>query len=229
MAPLPEAGAVLVIADGAGSAARATDAANLVAGIALAVAQELVPPSVARWPASTWEQGVEDYVEIVTSRFARAVQALEPDPDRASRSFRTTLTAVIATRRVVACVRIGDGFVVARRADRDLALIVPPDRAGIYANETRFVDTAGTPEGMEALVLDDPDVNGLALSSDGLRTFTLGARAGRPVDPNPEFVPWVLARVGEVDGVDRLLGALLAAPQIVESTADDLSVAAAAR
>jgi len=228
IARLPE-GVALAVADGAGSAARAADAANLVAGIAVAVAQELVSPAVSRWRASAWERGVEEYAATVTTRFTRAVRALEPDPTRAGRSFRTTLTATIATRHVVACVRVGDGFVVARRADRDLELVMPPDAGGTHAGETHFLDTAGATTKLEALVVDDPDVTGLVLSSDGLRTFTLGTRNGRPVDPHPVFVPWVLDRVGELDGADRLLGAFLTAPRIIASTADDLAVAAAVR
>src|SRR5262249_40878692 len=80
----------------------------------------------------------------------------------------TTLTLVIADPPWVALLAVGDGFVVFRCADGTLNLAQPPDPLPPTTGLTTFVTSAEARQRACRYVARIEDLEGIAISSDGL-------------------------------------------------------------
>ncbi len=137
-----------------------------------------------------------------------------------SRQFAATLIALAATERETLCLQVGDGALVARRAESWTALCWPQN--GEFASTTFFVTDDG---GVRlSIVRCTAEYDAFALFSDGLEHVALEQAAKRP---HPQFFDPMLKPVdgAEGDGLLRelsiALGKYLDGPAICERTDDD--------
>ena len=115
---------VVAVADGAGTAACAATGASL----AVRVAQQETGRLLRERGETGFEPLVRDAARHTLHRFRRAVIALADGARLHPRDFATTLTVVLARPPWVGVFAVGDGFVVIRRGDGDLGLLLAPPR-----------------------------------------------------------------------------------------------------
>jgi hypothetical protein len=200
--------ALIVVADGLGSAEKSEIGSRLavdtvLASLAGALEKENITTEVS--------------LAALENAFSAARKALE---DKATteglplRDLGTTLLCVVLASDWVACGQIGDGAIVAQQADGSLLLLSAPQR-GEYANETVPLTMQNALEKVRyssQLV----EVKGLALISDGLQNLALKstdyAPYGQFFDPFFDLVSRSMdltqtqSKIEEFLGSERVLG-----------------------
>jgi hypothetical protein len=152
---------LLAVADGAGSAERSQEGAQLavkqvVSALASAL-QKDAPDSEVGWQ------------EIIRHAFSKALQAiveLASSSDLSLNTFSTTLACAVVADDWIAVGQIGDGAVVSESENGELFLTVHPQR-GEYANEAYFLTMQ---DGLNYLAyyISKSFVKSVVLTSDGL-------------------------------------------------------------
>lgn len=219
----------LVVADGASSRARSAEGAHLAAG----VAADILPRYLGRVPAteSDWKDLLQRSMGLICDRFLRVTAGMTTDGDPSP--FATTLTFAVLAGAWVGFASVGDCFAVARIAAGDghrlkLAL-EPPPPAGEYANETTFLTSADAMDEARFRVTYAPELDGLALCSDGCTEFGLFYEGREPSRPHGAFFDQVFASTeGGREGPADLLR-YLCSGQVAASSGDDKTVVAVAR
>jgi hypothetical protein len=214
---------VCVISDGAGSALRAEDGAQLVCDTLLALASAAVREcgdldELDDERVRGWFLDVRDRLQIVAS-----------DAGIDLREFAATSLLAIATARHTLCAQIGDGAIVLRGPEDAAAFEVAVWPAGgEYANQTFFVTDERAQDHLELRRFGG--VRDLVALSDGLQSLALeqGTRSAF----SPFFEPLVRT-VREADGrgptLRDALAAYLDSDAINQRTDDDKSLAIACR
>jgi hypothetical protein len=215
-------GAVLVAADGAGSAERADEGAQLAAA---AASSALVAGLRKGWPYDD-----ADWAGLFAAAFeeARAEVLAEAQAAGASpRAYASTLLCAAVADDLVAVAQLGDGVAVAALADGDWFLAAAPQK-GEYANETYFLTQPDALERVTFSVYAEP-VQGLAVMTDGLLRLVLDLE--RNVPHLPFFRPLLSFAHGvreEAAGCADL-AAFLASDRVSARTDDDKTLVLAVR
>src|SRR5258706_3398492 len=219
--------ALLVVADGAGSAERSAEGAQCASQAAL----ESLPIGLAGgWPATP-----EPWRDLFAAAYAAAKARLEQLATASSlpsRSFATTLLCATLSDRGLAVAQLGDGVAAAFAANSnaqtggDWFLAAQPQR-GEYANETYFLSQADALQHLEIAVYAEP-VRALALMTDGLLRLVLNPQR----QPHEPFFRPLLTFGVEVDDAAQANGQLagfLASERVCARTDDDKTVVLALR
>jgi hypothetical protein len=217
------AGAVLIfVADGAGTAERAEQGAQVAVREGLGAVEaglaQGIPQDEAGWRA------------LVEESFFQARQALEQLAAAESlplKSFGTTLVCGVVLDGLLVTGQVGDGAVIAGTEQGELFTAAFPQR-GEYANETYFLTLPEALERLEVQVYTQP-IAALALLSDGLTRLALQLPAYRPHPPF--FVPLLsfAARAQEQDQAEQQLAAFLLSERVCARTDDDKTLVMAVR
>lgn len=211
-------GLLLAVADGAGSAARAAEGAELALnGLA------------AFWRAL---DGIDHLDAALAAELIRAARA--GILDRAAvdglspRHFACTLLAVIATPTASLALQIGDGA-IAVDAGAGLELALTP-MTGEYANMTCFVTDDDALERLQVRVFDTPLVRAAVLT-DGLQRLALDLSLGVPHAPffAPLFDTLAGAAEDSLPDLSAALTRFLDSRAVNARTDDDKSLALAVR
>jgi hypothetical protein len=224
-----EGGVLLAVADGAGSAERSAEGAQLAAAAILdAVGMAL---------ASGWPASLQIWRDVFFDAYARAKASLErlaADEALPARAFATTLLCAALSESVLAVAQLGDGVAAAyipggapdRGAGGDWFLAAGPQR-GEYANETYFLSEAGALQHLDIFVYAEP-VLALALTTDGLLRLVLDAKRLPHV---PFFQPLLTFGVETEDQTqaEAQLAAFLASERVCARTDDDKTIVLALR
>ncbi len=219
---LPDGTALIAVADGAGSAERSDQGAQLAVEQVIAAAEaslaEGMPADDAAWEA------------LLTDAFCQARQALEKlaaADDVSSRAFATTLTCAVVANEWLAVAQIGDGVVVARDEDGELFAVTQPQR-GEYANETYFLTMAEALQRVDVRVCRRK-LDALAVMTDGLIRLAMKINTNEPHLPffRPLFA--FTAQLEDTSEAREQLQALLASDRVCERTDDDKTLVLAAR
>ncbi len=223
----PTDGLVLAVADGAGSAARAAEGAACAVQAAVVTADQALddapPTSAAGWHTLLT-------MAVTTARAALealvAAGAVSPDaatvgesavPSPTLRDFATTLLLVVLHNSWVAAVQIGDGALVMRTGAGALTVLTHPNH-GEYLNETTFLTGDDPPADAQFVVRQVPDLQGVALLTDGLQALALLLTDNTP--HAPFFAP-LFAHAAQADGDAAQLTAFLQSARVGERTDDD--------
>lgn len=221
---------VITVADGAGSSPYGAAGASLVAAMASDMAasgiESLDAPDL-RGLANLARQVVWQTRSAVLDAVAvtRRHSLVRAKP----RAFHATLQLVILYPPFLATAQIGDGFIVLQHASEKLSILASPRRHE-YANVTDFVNG---PHWIEPSITawQEPQVTGIAVSSDGLEEVALEFRQREIDKAKPGFFNPLFS--GVVDGSydSARLMRLLRSPRLTDLASDDLTlvVAAAAR
>lgn len=157
----PNGELLLAVADGAGSAKRSQEGAQLAVKHAVSALtsalQRNVPDSESGWQ------------EMIGQAFSDALQAiveLASGSDLPLNTFSTTLACAVVTDDWIAAGQIGDGAIVSENENCELSLMIHPQR-GEYANEAYFLTM---PDGLNYLAYyaSKSFVRSVILTSDGL-------------------------------------------------------------
>ncbi|MEZ4656725.1 MAG: PP2C family serine/threonine-protein phosphatase [Caldilineaceae bacterium] len=178
---LADGTAVIAVADGAGSAAKAEQGSALAVRAAMAAAQEQLssPPfDVETTPSEIPWRAFMHHV------FEHACGALSAEATHAEvplRDYATTLLVLVITKTDAACGLIGDCAAVIQTADEELISLCAPQK-GEYANMTYFLTQAGALERLDVQVWAGQAQNAAVLS-DGLLELALNVAQNRPYAP----------------------------------------------
>lgn len=212
---------VACVADGAGSAARGGEGADLACDCFLETVESRLPDLV-HTPdvASAW-------LKLFQARVAERAASASAIP----RDFACTFLAAVVREDRVDFLQIGDGaIVVDAAADPDgYAHFVWP-RRGEYANETFFATDPAASEHLE-IGSQPRRVAEIALLTDGLQSLVLDYRDEVPHAPffRRMFAPVRAAAPGHAAPLSRALAAFLASPRVRERTDDDTTLVLATR
>ena len=166
---------IAVISDGAGSAPRATQGAEIVVktfGKALLQVD---------W---TRRMTREDYLGVLGHALVE-IEALVWDAALAQSAvvdaYLATVTGFVVCPNHAVAFQVGDGFVVCRETGSEFFETVIPPKQGEYANSTFFATSPGAVGDLQIWLADnDRPVDFLAASSDGLASISLHCRDATP-------------------------------------------------
>lgn len=164
-----------IISDGAGSAPRAAQGAEIVVktfGKALLQVD---------W---TRRMTRDDYLAIL-GRALTEIEALVWDSALTEGAmvddYLATVTGFVLCPNHAAAFQVGDGFVVCRENSSEVFDTVIPPKQGEYANSTFFATSPGAVGDLQIWLADeDRRVGFLAASSDGLASISLHCRDATP-------------------------------------------------
>ncbi len=219
--------ALIIVADGAGSAERSDAGARCASQAALAA---LADALAGGWPAET---GVwHDLVSAANAAARAELEQLSTSAGLPPRAFATTLLCAALSDQGLAVAQLGDGIAAAfsptgaPESLGDWFLAAEPQR-GEYANETYFLSQPDALQHLEVRFYAEP-VRALALMTDGLLRLVLDGHHRPHV---PFFQPLLTFGV-EVDDETQGRGQLadfLASERVCARTDDDKTVVMALR
>ncbi len=212
---------IVVVADGAGSAARAEQGAAVVVAAIMRHVREAI------------EEGQDDYSAVLRGSAARARRDLVATSERDGLplgQYAATALAVVLGPTGGAALQVGDGVIIVGEGTDDWSWVFWPHK-GEYANTTRFLTDEDALEVLEVEGLT-ARVHDVLVMSDGLEHLALvyGERA--------VFNPFVKAIVGPLRGsratghdvgLSEALRRFLVSDRVASRADDDLSLVVATR
>jgi hypothetical protein len=219
---LPGGLVLLAVADGAGSAARSQEGAQLAVSETLkALARSLAT----RPPAD--ERGWQDVLRSAFLHTRGCLAALAAASAAPLQQFATTLTCAVATHEWLAVGRIGDGAVIIELRDGEMIASSAPIK-GEYANETVFLTMDDAPARLEVQAMREP-ARALMLISDGLIRLALKLPDYAP--HLPFFQPLVAfaSNASDAAGANTQLADFLSSERVNARTDDDKTLVLAVR
>ena len=221
---LADGSALIAVADGAGSAARAGEASALAVRAAImSLTQHLAVHNPAH--AREWDS-------LIATAFveSRAALTLEAAATRSPlREWATTLLLLVLSHEWTVCGLVGDCAAVVRTVGGELLSLCPPQK-GEYANMTNFLSQPDALASLDVAVLPEP-VTSAAAFSDGLLELALNVAHNRPFvpffDPLFAFAASIdMASVEDADAENKVtahaqLAGFLDSPRVNARTDDD--------
>jgi Protein phosphatase 2C len=206
------------VADGAGTAARGGEGAEL----AIQAAAAFVAAKLA-----VAEFGVADGLAVDCVSAVRArIYAEAEKAGLSARDYACTFLGVVSTPQASLAMQIGDGGIVVD-AGSGLELAVAP-MSGEYANMTNFVTEDDAITVMATKVFPGPLLR-VAAFSDGLQRLALNMAANTPHEPffAPFFRVLGTSPVAKEDELQSALVRFLSSTAVNERTDDDKTLALA--
>jgi hypothetical protein len=143
-------------------------------------------------------------------------------------SFNATLLMVVFRPPWLVTANVGDGFVIAQRADGQLLLVASPYVQASDGSATVPALQSGAFERASVTSLYDPDLTGFAASTDGLKEIALDWDAIRPVTPHRDFFGPLLAGLASGTMSNAQITRFLHQDRISGEARDDLTLVAMA-
>lgn len=219
------------IADGLSSAPNSAAGAALAAAIAQAAAAD----AFSDFP---WDTAVPVDISRTMSEVLRsaldelrgAVEAIVETTGRewSASSFNATLLIVVFRPPWLVTANIGDGFVVAQRADGQLLLIAPPYVQASDGSATVPALQRGAFERAKVTSLYDSGLTGFAASTDGLKEIALDWEGIHPVTPHRDFFGPLLGGLASGTMSNAQITRFLHQDRIGGEARDDLTLVAMA-
>jgi Protein phosphatase 2C len=224
----PPAPLILTAADGLGSAANSAVGSTLATALGLMVAQSTLAGT--DWSTVTASSLLSDVRAVVDEAVACTRNAFHALEHHAARStFGTTFMLAVLFPPWLFGANIGDGFVVLERRDGGIHLVAPPyiDRENASATATLLSGSHLVDDAVFCVL--DPEIVGVALSTDGLDDLALDYSSRRTPSAHRGFFEPLFSDVrnGELDSAGLQRWAI--SQRIRERTEDDITLAVAAR
>lgn len=219
---MPDGALLIVVADGAGSAAYAEE------GAALAVQHLADHLTVAL------TQGVSHRIQawqtVIRQAFAAAQGAIADQAtqsSRATREYATTTTLLVATEQWTIGAAIGDGALVVQGQYGGLISLCPPQR-GEYANTTYFLTQPDMLSRLTIAILPQP-VSAVAVLTDGLLPLALNLAHNQPFAPFFQPLFAFVETSTDQTAAQTQLAEFLDSPRVNARTDDDKTLVLARR
>lgn len=228
---------MIAVADGCSSDRFAALGAALAAPLAVQVASRLL----STWPAPVDGPQWMDFLAVlrdnVGARFhASAVKMLGALRGQSVSDFNTTLVTAVVSAPWVAVLAIGNGTVVARSAGEHLDLLLPPYtyNADSYGNSfgeppTKFVTTPGLAEHARLVVGRIPDLDAIAVCTDGMDEVTLENAGGGAALPSNQFYRTLFQWTADRQAREVDLLRLLIRQDVESRSSDDRTIVLAVK
>jgi hypothetical protein len=228
----PAGSFIACISDGLGSAPNSA----LGAALAVAIAQAAAEDGFSAFPWDTavpWDftRVLSAVLESTLARLRASVTAIIGATGRAwhESSFSATLLVVVFRPPWLVTANVGDGFVVARRADGQLLMVSRPYVGASDANATVPALHRTAFERASVASLYDPEITGFAASTDGLKEVSLDWEGRHPVTPHRDFFGPLLGGIADGTLTSAQITRFLHQERIRERAGDDLTLVAMAR
>lgn len=222
----PDGGAVLVAiaSDGAGSASRSDEGAQIACASVMADLRSYFSSGgrladISRPRAQEW-----------LARFRSVVESRAESENCVARDFACTLLVAIIGRDIAVFMQIGDGAIVVSRCDDDEYTWVFWPQRGEYENTTYFAT-----EDRAAEILEFESVSGsieeVAVFTDGIQSLALHYTARSAYEPffTPIFETMRSASLAIQSSLSESLAAYLASATVNARTDDDKTLIVATR
>lgn len=212
---------ISVVADGAGSAARA----ELGAEIATDTVVDVIVRSISSGQGTSAEVLASAALEAREAVLAAARREGMP-----GRELASTLLAVVIGPAGGAALQIGDGVIVVTESGEDWSWVFWPQR-GEYANTTRFLTDDDALSFLQVETFAGR-IQNVALMTDGIEHLALhqASRAAHGPFFNALFAPLLTADgAGEITPLSGALEAFLVSPEITSRADDDVTFVMATR
>lgn len=209
----------IFVADGAGSASRGGDGAEL----AIQAAVEFLTEKVARREFGLNDQLATDLVVFVRAKIFGAADGA----GLTGRDFACTFLGLLSSPLGTLAFQIGDGGIVVD-AGQGLELAIVP-MSGEYANMTSFITDENAVELLQTRAYVDT-ASLAAVFSDGIQRIALNMATNTPHEPffAPFFKTLKVATLEQEDRLQGLLAEFLGSAKVNERTDDDKTLALAA-
>lgn len=187
------------IADGAGSAKHADIGAQLAVKTALATLNQWSDP----WSAVDGHVMAEEAQSLFTDLLQVVLAALEIEAETGEyrlQELGCTLLSFIATPHWLACMQIGDGFIVTQGEQMDTFDLLFEPIKGEFINETVFVTSESALEYMQVAVRTQP-YPFVCAATDGLEKVAIRFQDWQPFAPF--FNPFLQCLRSVPDAADR--------------------------
>jgi hypothetical protein len=206
---------LLAIADGAGSASHAAQAATSAVESAIRTLNCCF--GSADFVADRGEQAMRDAFADARATLLAMAASMEVDP----RQLATTLTCAAVSTNGLFVGQIGDGMVIAEQPNGSLVAASQPQR-GEYANETHFLTQK---DALAKVVVTSADsVRSIIMLTDGLLPVVVAFPSLLPWEPFCRPLIEFVAKTDDVVHANGALTDLLCADRIRARTDDDLSI-----
>lgn len=215
---LPMGVLVVTVADGAGSASRSDEGANIAVVAAITDLTRALNGGAV----------MDDALMQDAFKAARvAVTSHAESLGGTVRDFATTLTCVVATDGALLVGQIGDGLAIAKEANDSMFVAIKPQR-GEYANEVHLLTMPDALNHVE-IAFSTQAAYALAVTTDGLLRLAVRLPSCEPHEP---FLHPLFAFVAESVDVEQSredLVAFLMSDRVSARTDDDKTLVLAVR
>ena len=213
---------LLAVADGAGSAERSQEGAQIAA-------KQIIASLESALQAGTPDTET-DWQSLIAQAFSDALQSVIQFADSDNtplNSFATTLACAVVSGDWLAVGQIGDGAVVFEDMEGTLSLTARPQR-GEYANEAYFLTM---PDGLDYLAIytSQQFIRSVVLTTDGLLRLAFKLP---DYEPSPQFFQPLLAFAATVESTAQAQSELIAflnSARVNSRTDDDKTLVLATR
>jgi hypothetical protein len=214
----------LVVADGAGSAARASDGAAIAVSSALASVRRGFMGALPT-TGQAWRDRVETIAGDTVAQLRATADALQ---GCCIDDLSCTLGIALLSTRWLASLVVGDTFCVVRRRDGGLHLLAAPTHPDGDPSQTVFIAHPDWRAHSSVAILEDDEIDACALSSDGLEPSAL-LQTATGIEPYGPFLNPIFdgARTSKTSA--PLARFLLCDDQLGDTTDDDRTLLMAVR
>lgn len=220
---LPDGTLIMAVADGAGSARLAREAAQLQVQATCEFMERRLTDSIAApaldQPRTLLEPALQHALQCILDAAVSA--RVEP------RDLAATMLLLVAGMDRVCCAQIGDGAVVRAGSDQGFSALTTPFN-GEYANETNFLVSPGVLDQAQYAAFHGA-VHFLAMLSDGLQRLALVLPGGEPFAPLFSQFRHFMEQVPEFERRQAELEAFLLSEHVRSRADDDLTLVLALR
>jgi hypothetical protein len=214
---------VAVVSDGAGTATRAADGAQLACDLFLSEAAAVLE-------CGSPDSCTREFFQGYQARFAEQVGARSSAAGLAPRDFACTFLAAVIGPDCAAFGQVGDGAIIVSTGDALRYGWVFWPQAGEYANQTQFLTDLDADQMLEVRITT-ARVNEVALMSDGLQrlAFDVATKTAHLPFWGPMFGTVRSAKDGHDEELSEALAQYLASARVTARTDDDTTLILASR
>lgn len=216
---------LIAVADGAGSALHASEAARCAGYTALDFLESQVTQIETAKDETVWRDLMHALVDLCRQNLLRLANSGGDEFSDNLDQYATTLLVVAITSAVVVTAQIGDGAVVGQFEDGRLEVFSRPQQRE-YANEVTFLTSRNYADELNIAILPSDDLDSLAVMTDGVDF--LGIR--RSVNlAHPGFFSPVFQFAKSERGTDENLTRYLESEAVCHRSDDDKTLVLATR
>lgn len=210
---------VAAIADGAGSAPFGGEGARLIVSRVIDHAHQLFADGLPQ-ENSTLRTSLYRLLARVRSDVERTTEATGDLNDYAS-----TVAIAVADGHSFGAIQVGDGAMVVLRENGSLEQIAAPPQPE-FVNQTTFMTSPTWRDWVACHVEDNTDIQGIAMTTDGLVSLATKRPGGTPHRP---FYEPLFLYADSANASEEELNKFLRSDRVQSATGDDVSLLLATR
>jgi hypothetical protein len=232
---------VLAVGDGAGSASRAAEGAQIAVEAALGAIDRVCTDGQLVDSQHGWHDIVHTLLDDVRRALEKAViqsvsippgemiESMETQPMVVAaplRDYATTLLVAILSPNWTALLQLGDGMIVIKTESEEYLCPIQAYNDSQYVNDTHFITDSEFRQYAKIEIIDAAEVWGIALLTDGLQALASDMTDRHPYQP---FFEPLFAFSSNPTASSAELEAFLDSERVCQRTDDDKTLVVAVR